>query len=256
MRNHELGLDGNHLVLGQHLFRAGSQHRGLVHLDAHAVTDETRLLGVTHEVVVQPRLAGHLDRLVVEVGRSHAGLAHLAQLAVYLDRAAVCIECFLRQFAYRIDPGHIGHVTGEVAAHVDHHRHARTHEGTVGTHRYRAAHAGSAHGKIVRCRSVGIVAAKHVAHEYLHALPVDAEEPQVAVQTQQTLDFDLEFDVGHAVAINRLDAVVHLGMLHGRLAQPGQFILGLHGPRPTHHSRRVRHLGLGEYGSQTYIIAM
>ena len=64
--------------------------------------------------------------------------------------------------------GHIGHISREIAPHIDHYSRTRTYHRAVGSNRQTRVGTCASHCKIVGGGSVGILADEHIAHEKLH----------------------------------------------------------------------------------------
>ena len=142
---------------------------------------------------------------------------------------------------------HISHIAGEVTAHIHHHRHSRLNLGAIATNRERRVEPGATHGKIVWSRSISVVAAQQITHENLHRLPRYTELAEIASKTELTLNFNLQFYVGHTLTINLFDSTIHFSMMDGTFSKHRYFKFSFLRTYTSHHSRAIHYFRIGKH---------
>ena len=173
--NDELGFESEYHTGFEHVAGTWGKHGLLIDFDAHTVTDESGFLTMSHKIVFDLPVTGYRQGFVVKLRRSDSRSRHRHDGPFDFERDGMCMTGFFGYLPQGVDPGKVGHITGEITIHIDHDRLTGMYGRTVAAYGQRIVEASASHGKIVGGGGVGIFACQDIAHEYLHAPPENAE---------------------------------------------------------------------------------
>ena len=176
------------------------------------MADKSGLLAVSHKIIGQPCVGGDPHGQVVKIGRRNSRRRRLLDPPLNLQRSVMRFISPIGQLSDRKNTGHVGHITGEIPAHIDHHAGSVGQRSTVSADRKRGVQTGPAEREIVRRRRIGIVPGQQTPHEDLHALPENPENTERPEPAAFALDLDRQFGVGHTGTVKRRNPLVKPGM--------------------------------------------